>query len=160
MLPGGLRFLLHPVHLAGLGFGAGLFPRLPGTAGSALAFVLFWLWLRHWPAAVLVPFLALACLAGVYICARTSRALGGGDRQVIVWDEIAGCWLALALSPPGFYWGLTAFLLFRALDIRKPWPIRNLEAAGGGLGIMLDDLAAGLAAGLFLRAAAALPALL
>ena len=160
MLPGGLRFLLQPVHFAGLGFGAGLFPYLPGTAGSAAAFVLFWLWLRHWPVDILVPFLVFACLAGVYICARTSSALGGGDRKEIVWDEIAGCWLALALAPPGLYWSIAAFLLFRILDIRKPWPIRPLESAGGGLGIMLDDVAAGLAAGIALQAAAALPALL
>ena len=160
MLPGGFRFLLHPVHLAGLGFGTGLSPRLPGTVGSATAFAVYWLWLQYWPAAALMLFLVLACFAGVYICSRTSRALGGGDHRAIVWDEFTGCWLALALAPAGLPWAAGAFLLFRILDISKPWPLRSLESVGGGLGIMLDDVAAGLAAGALLRAAAALPVLL
>ncbi|MGB5776285.1 MAG: phosphatidylglycerophosphatase A, partial [Sedimenticolaceae bacterium] len=63
----------------------------------------------------------------------------------IVWDEIAGFLLTMVAAPPGWYWVVIGFLLFRLFDIWKPWPIRWLDREiGGGLGIMLDDIVAGL----------------
>lgn len=127
-----------------LGFGSGLSPRAPGTAGSILALVLLWLvgvefanW--HW-------LLALAAsLLGIPICAYCSKALGGADHKAIVWDEFAGAWLAVMFLPFNLYWWLAAFVLFRLFDIAKPWPVGWADKhVHGGLGIMLDDILAGL----------------
>lgn len=115
-----------------------------------MALVLLWLvgesfasW--HW-------FLALVASAlGVPICTYCSKALGGVDHKAIVWDEFAGVWLAIMFLPFDPLWWLAAFLLFRLFDIAKPWPVgwadKNLH---GGLGIMLDDILAGLMAALLL----------
>ena len=87
-----------------------------------------------------------ACIAGVFICEQASRELGVHDHPGIVWDEFTGFWLCMWAVPPGWASLLVAFLVFRVLDIAKPWPIswcdRNVH---GGLGIMLDDIVAGLA---------------
>lgn len=136
--------LRNPVHFLALGLGSGLSPKAPGTAGSILALLLCIpaaLWL---PGGALTMAL-LACIVGVPVCAYTSKALGGSDHSAIVWDEFAGMWLALVLVPFNFLWWAAAFVLFRFFDVLKPWPIgwldRNLK---GGLGIMADDVAAGL----------------
>ena len=84
--------------------------------------------------------------------AAARHGWGGGDRSGIVWDEFAGCWITLALVPTGWQWALGGLLLFRALDILKPWPIKRLDRdIGGGLGIMLDDVVAGIMAALFMQ---------
>jgi phosphatidylglycerophosphatase A len=136
--------LKNPVHLLALGLGSGLSPKAPGTAGSIVALLLLWLagpalasW--HW-------FIALvACLVGVPICAYCSKALGGADHKAIVWDEFAGAWLAVMFLPFSLLWWLAAFVLFRLFDIVKPWPIGLADKrVHGGLGIMLDDILAGL----------------
>ena len=83
--------------------------------------------------------------AGVWICARTSAALGVHDHGAIVWDEVVGYLAAMTAAPPGWAWAVLGFLLFRLFDICKPFPIRWLDRrVPGGLGIMLDDLTAAL----------------
>jgi len=142
--------LRSPGHFLALGFGAGLAPVAPGTAGSlaALPFLFGFAQLGAWACVAAV---ALGFAVGIAACARAARALGKTDHPAIVWDEVVGLWAALCFIPLSPAAILAGFLLFRALDIAKPWPIRRLERAPGGLGIMLDDLAAGLLANLALR---------
>jgi phosphatidylglycerophosphatase A len=103
------------------------------------------------------PLLALAFLLGVYVCGWCSEKLGTEDPGAIVWDEMVAYWLTVAFLPPAWGWWLAAFLLFRAFDILKPWPIRQLEKhLSGGLGIMFDDVLAALYAMAILALAARL----
>ena len=91
--------------------------------------------------------LVVVILVGIWACDRTARDLGNKDPGAIVWDEFAGLLVTLTGAPAGWAWVLAGFVLFRGFDILKPWPISWLDRrVGGGLGIMLDDLAAGLAA--------------
>jgi phosphatidylglycerophosphatase (EC 3.1.3.27) len=147
-----------PLHLLAFGGGAGLAPVAPGTFGTLVGSLLWWpLMLLPWPAYLLA--LAIAALAGIWICGRSARRLGVHDHPGIVFDEIVAVWLtALPLLPAfgladGHRVGgwVAAFLLFRFFDIVKPPPIRWLDRhVGGGLGIMLDDLVAALPAGALL----------
>lgn len=136
--------LANPVHLLAFGFGAGCSPRAPGTMGTLIAVALYLpLSTLAWP--VYLGVLAVVSLAGIWICDRTSRDLGVHDHPGIVWDEIAGFLLTMVAAPAGWPWILAGFLLFRLFDIWKPWPIGWLDRrVTGGLGIMLDDLVAGL----------------
>ena len=94
----------------------------------------------------IVTLFAVVLATALGIPAATSVALESGreDPGHIVIDEVAGQWLTLAVCRPDWPHALVALALFRLFDITKPWPIRKLEALPGGLGIMLDDLAAGL----------------
>ncbi len=137
-----LRTLRDPVQLVALGFGSGLAPRAPGTAGSLLALLPAWLMLE-WPLAWRLGVVAVLFAAGVWICGESARRLATHDHPGIVFDEIVGV-LATSLVLTGRpAWLLAAFALFRLFDIWKPWPVRDLDhRLGGGLGIMLDDLMA------------------
>lgn len=140
----GVQFLKNPVHLLALGLGAGLVPRLPGTAGTLLG-VCVYLLLPPWPLLYYGVLLVALFLAGVWICGVTARALGVDDHPAIVYDEIVGYLVTMTLAPAGWMWVLSGFLWFRLFDIWKPWPIRWLDwKIKGGLGVMLDDLVAGL----------------
>lgn len=133
----------HPAHAIALGFGAGLAPRAPGTAGTALAWAIGWLVLQHYPAAFLLAAVAPLFLVGMWACAVTGRDLGVADHGAMVWDEIVAFLAVLAVVPREAAWQLAAFLVFRAFDIAKPPPIRALERRlHGGLGVMFDDLLA------------------
>ncbi len=135
--------LSNPVHLLAFGLGSGCAPRAPGTVGTLVA-VLLYLPLSRLDLAWYLLLLALAVLVGIWICDRTSRDLGVHDHGGIVWDEFAGFWLTMVAAPSGWEWIVLGFVLFRLFDIWKPWPIGYLDRrVGGGLGIMLDDLAAG-----------------
>jgi phosphatidylglycerophosphatase A len=138
------------VHLLALGFGTGLAPFAPGTFGSlvglALALALAPLGLWWNLAAVLV-----AVVAGLWICGESARRLGVHDHPAIVWDEVAGMMIAMLAAPPTWWGAALAFALFRLFDIAKPWPIREVDhGMGGGAGIMLDDVLAGIFAALVL----------
>ena len=130
------------VHFLAFGFGSGMFPKAPGTAGTLVA-ILPWLWLSQQNLTTYLIILAAAILFGIYICDKTSRDLGVADHPGIVWDEFCGLWLAMVAIPVTWYWLVIGFLLFRFFDIVKPWPISWLDKnIHGGLGIMLDDLLA------------------
>ncbi|MCG8357128.1 MAG: phosphatidylglycerophosphatase A [Kiloniellales bacterium] len=138
----------HPVSLIATWFGAGLLPKVPGTWGSlaALPFAAVIAWLGG-PWALLVASL-IACLVGIWAGGRYAEAAQSEDPGAVVIDEVAGQWLTLvpaALDPLLF---LLGFLTFRVLDIVKPWPASWCDRAlHGGVGIMLDDMVAGLYAG-------------
>jgi phosphatidylglycerophosphatase A len=94
---------------------------------------------------------AAISLAGIWICGESARRIGVHDHGGIVWDEIAGMYLTLMVAPISVFGWILAFVLFRIMDIVKPWPIRDLDhRLGRGLGIMLDDLAAALYAAILL----------
>ena len=141
--------------LAGLAIatalGAGYAPKAPGTAGSAVG-LLLWLAL---PNVLWIQLLAVAIvsLAGIWSGSVAERHFGKRDPGQVVVDEVAGMMVTCVLNPlagPGTM--LAAFVLFRAADIVKPFPVNRLERLPGGAGIMADDLMAGVYANLALRA--------
>jgi phosphatidylglycerophosphatase A len=150
------RILLrHPAGWIATGAGAGFSPVAPGTVGTLVA-VLPWLALRDLP----LPLYALALIAGFALGVWASNwvidAIRVQDPSVVVWDEFIGLWIALLAAPAGWSWLLVGFLLFRAFDILKPWPVSWADRrVKRGIGVMLDDALAGLYALLVLQAAAA-----
>ena len=133
----------HPAHVLALGFGSGLAPKAPGTFGSLAAWALYWPLAACLPGTFFFVFLAASFLLGVWVCGRTATDMGAEDPGAIVWDEMVAVWLVLALTPSPLLWQALAVALFRLFDITKPPPVRQLDRAlHGGLGVMMDDLAA------------------
>jgi phosphatidylglycerophosphatase A len=146
------RILREPVQLLAFGFGAGLSPWAPGTAGTLLALPAAWL-MMDWPLAWRAAVVVAAVVCGVFICDASARRLGMHDYPGIVFDEIAAMLLVALVLPKHPVWFASAFILFRIFDILKPWPIRDLDhRLKGGIGIMLDDLMAALYAMACLKA--------
>ena len=138
------RFLCaHPAHLIACGFGSGLSPWAPGTAGTLFAWLSYG-WLRPYFSDLgFAQLLLLALLLGIYVCDKTGRDLGVPDHGAMVWDEIVPFWAVLFVCPTGTGWALWAFLLFRFFDIVKPPPARNIDRAlKNGFGVMADDVVA------------------
>lgn len=149
--PAPVQLLLNPAHFLSLGFGAGLSPWMPGTAGS-VAGVLLFLLLGGLDRLDYLLVIVAALSAGVYLCGKTARALKAHDHPAIVWDEIVGVLITLFMAPREGLWILSGFLLFRFFDIVKPWPISLVDKhVKGGLGIMLDDVIAALFALLIIQ---------
>ena len=141
--PGWRLLLSHPAHFISFGFGSGLAHRAPGTFGTLAAFPLYWLLAPLLSDVSFIFLLILAFVLGVWVCDITGKALGVADYGGIVWDEIVSFMLVLFFTPPGWYWSLLAFVLFRIFDIVKPPPIRYFDSNWhGGLGVMFDDLLA------------------
>lgn len=137
----------HPAHFLAAGLGSGLSPKAPGTVGTAVA-VPLWVLIAHLPA-MIQPWLVVGSfLLGVWLCDLTSRNLGEHDHGGIVWDEFVGYWVTMMFIPTSLMSLLVAFVLFRFFDIIKPWPIKWLDKrVDGGFGIMIDDVLAGVFAG-------------
>ena len=137
--------LSSPIHLLSLGFGSGLSSYAPGTMGTLVAIPLYLLLsrLELWPYLIVVT---AGFLLGIYVCDKTSKALGVHDHSGIVWDEIIGYWITMIAIPAvTWQWILAGFILFRFFDIVKPWPVKIADKrVPGGFGIMFDDLLAGL----------------
>ena len=139
-------------HFLAFGFGSGLARFAPGTFGTLVA-VPVYLLLNQ-----LSPWLYVACvfatfIFGVWLCGSVTRDLGVHDHGGIVWDEFVGYWITMFFAPAGWVWVVTGFALFRLFDIWKPWPIRWIDRrVDGGLGIMLDDVLAGIVSCLVLHA--------
>ena len=136
--------LKNPVHFLALGFGSGCIPKLPGTAGSLVG-VLFYFFISPLPVTYYAGIVLVLFLAGIWLCDRTARDLGVHDHPAIVWDEIVGYLVTMIYAPQGWIWMIAGFILFRLFDIWKPWPINRIDkSVTGGLGIMLDDVIAGI----------------
>ena len=138
--------------LIGTFFGAGLLKPGPGTYGSICA-VLLWFAAAHIFHPAPLPFAigtaiaaVIATLIGIPAATIVARESGREDPGHVVIDEVAGQWFALIAIPADWKHAALALLLFRAFDITKPPPVRQLERMHGGTGIMLDDVAAGLLA--------------
>jgi phosphatidylglycerophosphatase A len=137
------RVFKDPLLFLAFGFGSGLVPRAPGTAGTLAAIPLY-LWFSQYPLTVYLVLVLLVSVAGLWICRQASARLGVHDHPGIVWDEIAGFLITMIPAPASWLWVAAGFVLFRLFDIWKPWPISWADRAlKGGLGIMLDDVLAG-----------------
>ena len=146
--------LTSPVHFLAFGFGSGLSPKAPGTMGTLAAIPLY-LMLMNLPLTGYLLAVLLISVAGIWICGESSRRLGVHDHGGIVWDEFAGFLLTMTAAPQGWAWIVLGFALFRLFDIWKPWPVRVADRQlHGGVGIMLDDILAGIYAWLVLQAVA------
>lgn len=136
-----------PVLIA-TGFGSGFSPFAPGTAGALLA-TLIWLGLSFVVSEICLIWLTVALillftLAGVWAANRLEPYWGEDPSRVVV-DEMVGVWIPLLAAPAGDIWyALGAFALFRLLDIFKPLGIRRMESFPGGIGVMMDDILAGI----------------
>ena len=134
----------HPAHLLATWFGAGLLPKAPGTWGSLAALPFAWaIAAAGGPVALLIA-ASIALAVGIWVSGVLERASQMKDPGHVVIDEVAGQWLTLVPVAPDPLLYAIGFVLFRIADIYKPWPAnwcdRNLT---GGLGVMLDDIAAG-----------------
>ena len=146
--------LKHPYGWIACGFGSGLSPKAPGTAGSLAAIIIWYLlfsqWSIYWQLAIILAAFVIGIIVSTWTITNTSVQ----DPGFIVWDEFVGMWITLLWLPNDWLWYLAAFVLFRIFDIVKPWPVswadKNIH---GGLGVMLDDALAGVYALLLLRAA-------
>jgi len=144
-----------PHHWIAFGLGAGLAPRAPGTFGTLAAVPLYLVLDALLPIWAYLGVTAALFAVGVWACGRTAADLGGEDPSAVVWDEVVGFLVTMTAAPPGWPWILAGFVLFRVIDIAKPWPVGWLDRQiAGGLGIMLDDLAAGALAWVLLTLAA------
>ncbi len=144
------RFLLsHPAHFIALGFGSGLSPIAPGTAGTLWAWLAY-LVMQHWLSqAWIIGIVIVSLPIGWWASSVTATHMRRLDPGNIVWDEVAAFWIVmLVVSPTGFMGQLIAFVLFRFFDAAKPGPVgwadKSFKGFGakGGFGIMFDDLVA------------------
>lgn len=135
----------HPAFLLATWFGAGLLPKIPGTWGSAAALPFAWAIAWYGGPWALLAGAVLIFAVGVWAAEIYSRRFGVKDAGPIVIDEVAGQWLTLAPFAPDPLTWVTGFLLFRVFDIVKPWPASWADReVSGGLGVMLDDVFAGI----------------
>lgn len=144
------KLIRNPCLALAFGLGAGLTPKLPGTVGTLWAIPLWW-WLSGLGTTPYLVITGCVFVFGVWICNRAMSKLEQHDHPGIVLDEIVGYLLALVVVPASVGWVLLSFVLFRFFDIVKPWPINWLDQhVRGGLGVMLDDLVAGIGTALII----------
>jgi len=122
--------------------GAGYAPVAPGTFGAAVGLVVFAL-TRHWPAAWQIALVVVVSAVGIWASKVAGEHFGREDPGQVVIDEVAGQLLTLLLLDVHVAGAAAGFLLFRAFDIVKPWPARQFEELPHGIGVMADDLMAG-----------------
>tara|TARA_R110002050_G_scaffold44736_3_gene106406 strand:+ start:153 stop:626 length:474 start_codon:yes stop_codon:yes gene_type:complete len=135
--------LKQPIQFLALGFGSGLAPKAPGTFGTLAAIPPFLLLSMLTPIAYVLA-VVIVCIVGIYICGKAADDVGVHDHPAIVWDEFAGYFITMIMVPISWQSIVVGFVLFRIFDILKPWPISFIDKKiSGGLGIMLDDILAG-----------------
>ena len=141
--------MTNPIHFMAFCGGTGLIPFAPGTFGSLMGVLLFsWtISINQFNSFSMQLIIAIGLLiAGFWICDASSKALKTHDHPGIVWDEMAAMYAILIFQPMTLKHSVMAFILFRIFDIWKPWPIGFLDKkVTGGIGIMLDDIVAGVA---------------
>lgn len=134
----------NPLYFIAFGLGAGAIPFAPGTFGTLMA-IPFYLCLKQLPMMVYIIVVALFCAFSMWLCERISRDTNTQDHPGMCIDEFAGFFVTMIAAPSGFVWLALGFILFRIFDIWKPWPIRFLDRnVHGGIGMVLDDMVAGL----------------
>ncbi len=146
-----LQIVKDPVLLLAFGFGSGLSKKMPGTLGTLAAIPLY-LGLMQTNDLIYLLATLVSVGVGIVICEQAAKKLEVHDFGGIVWDEIAG--FLITMYGIAFSWQslLAGFALFRLFDIVKPWPIKWLDQhVGGGFGIMIDDVLAGIFAALVLH---------
>lgn len=144
------QILTDPVLFLAFGFGSGLIKKAPGTMGTIAAIPVYLVCVQFnfWIYSLLT---LIATVVGVWICDIAAKKLDEHDFGGIVWDEVAGYLITMLFVPFSWQAMLLGFALFRIFDILKPQPIKWIDAkVTGGLGIMLDDILAGVFAGLIL----------
>lgn len=134
---------------------AGKSPIAPGTAGTCVGVVLYLLMKNLSPLIYLSGCIAIS-LIGIWAAGHAEKILGKKDASPIVIDEIAGYLISMFLVPSGWWFVIAGFFIFRIFDIIKPWPLMQVQDLGGGPGVMLDDIGAGVYTNLTLQAAALL----
>lgn len=140
-----------PIYFIAFGFGSGAIPFAPGTFGTLMA-IPFYLCLQALPFIYYLAFVILFAIFSSWICERVSREIHEHDHPGMCLDEFAGFFVTMINAPHGWPWIILGFLLFRVFDIWKPWPIRYLdEHVHGGLGMVLDDIVAGIFAMLVIQ---------
>ena len=129
---------------------AGRSPVAPGTAGT-LAGVLLYLWMKGLSPGIYLVVCLFLFVLGTWVAGRAEKALGRTDHPSIVIDEIAGYMVSMFMVPPAWGFLVAGFFLFRIFDIVKPYPLRRFEEIRGGLGVMLDDIGAGVYTNIMLQ---------
>jgi phosphatidylglycerophosphatase A len=136
-LTGGLGWLFGTV------LGVGLFPVAPATLASLVAVAVYAALPVDGDSPAFLVLVGTSLVIGPWVCGSLTSN-DDPDPKRAVWDEVAGVWLTCLFLPKTLPWLVAAFLLFRMLDIWKPWPIREYERLPSGYGIMADDVAAGI----------------
>jgi phosphatidylglycerophosphatase A len=134
----------HPSHFLAFGGGLGLVLKAPGSIASLCILPLVWLWFYfQLPNLWLIGLCGLFFILGIWSCEITGRSIGVADHSGFVIDEMVAMCAILIYLPFSLTWWLIGFLLFRLIDITKPWPINQIDQRiKNGLGVMLDDMAA------------------
>ena len=125
-------------------FKVGYLPLAPGTWGSIFAILVWWVLLKDLDLLIFGIVIILFFFIGIIVSNIIIDQNGDNDPSHIIIDELVGQWLSLWMLPDGSFYIIIVFILFRFFDIIKPWPIRFMEKLPKGLGVMCDDLAAGL----------------
>lgn len=135
-----------PRYFIAFGFGSGAIPFAPGTFGTLLA-IPFYLVLQPLPLWAYLSVVLAVILASAWLSDVISKEIQAHDHPGMNLDEFAGFFVTMINAPLGWPWVLLGFILFRVFDIWKPWPIDWIdEKIHGGLGMILDDVAAGIMA--------------
>ena len=136
--------------MLGSGFFTGYIPIVPGTFGSLAGLLIYYIPGFEKPI-VILPAIIGFTLYGIYVGNKFDKIYGKDPRQCTI-DEIVGMWISLLFLPKQIFISILAFIIWRAFDIVKPFPAKNLEKLEGGLGIMIDDVISGLYALIVLHA--------
>jgi len=139
-----IKLLLNPVYFLSFGFGTGYSPFAPGTLGT-LAGIIIYLLVKDLSITYYLALTIILFVLGIFMCSYTTRALNTDNHPDIVWDEIVGYLITMFYAPSQWWWIVIGFILFRIFDIFKPWPVNLADKrVKGGLGVMLDDIIAGI----------------
>ncbi len=126
----------------GSGFYTGYIPFASGTMASIAALIIYYIpgFNNYY---VLIPAIIIFIFYGIYVGTKF-EAIYGNDPAECTIDEVVGMWITLLFLPNKLIISISAFIIWRAFDIIKPYPVKKLENLKGGLGIMMDDILAGI----------------
>lgn len=129
---------------------SGKSPFAPGTAGTIVGVLLYW-GLKNVSPYHYIALTCLLCIVGTWAAGRAEVLLAKRDSPSIVIDEIAGYLISMFMVPGGWRYIIAGFFLFRMFDVLKPWPLYDLQNVHGGIGVMLDDIGAGVYTNILLQ---------